>query len=88
MPMQNRSRFRAVDDKLFARQSLPILSEVKFRNFILQRVIRLLSLTRPGSKVHKKRGRISYSHLGINQLGSVYETLLPYRGFFRQGGLV
>ncbi len=75
-------QIRAVDDKLFARQSLEILSEVKFRNFILQRVIRLLSLTRPGSKVHKKRGRISYSHLGINQLGSVYETLLPYRGFF------
>ncbi len=80
-------QIRAVDDKLFARQSLPILSEVKFRNFILQRVIRLLSLTRPGSKVHKKRGRISYSHLGINQLGSVYETLLPYRGFFAKEDL-
>ncbi len=80
-------QIRAVDDKLFARQSLEILSEVKFRNFILQRVIRLLSLTRPGSKVHKKRGRISYSHLGINQLGSVYETLLPYRGFFAKEDL-
>ena len=80
-------QIRAVDDKLFARKSLPILSQVKFRNFILQRVIRLLSLTRPGSKVHKKRGRISYSHLGINQLGSVYETLLPYRGFFAKEDL-
>ena len=80
-------QIRAVDDKLFARQSLEILSEVKFRNFILQRVIRLLSLTRPGSKAHKKRGRISYSHLGINQLGSVYETLLPYRGFFAKEDL-
>ncbi len=80
-------QIRPVDDKLFARQSLEILSEVKFRNFILQRVIRLLSLTRPGSKVHKKRGRISYSHLGINQLGSVYETLLPYRGFFAKEDL-
>ncbi len=54
-------QIRPVDDKLFARQSLPILSRVKFRNFILQRVIRLLSLTRPDSKVHKKRGRISGS---------------------------
>ncbi len=80
-------QIRPVDDKLFARQSLEILSEVKFRNFILQRVIRLLSLTRPGSKAHKKRGRISYSHLGINQLGSVYETLLPYRGFFAKEDL-
>ena len=80
-------QIRPVDDKLFARKSLEILSQVKFRNFILQRVIRLLSLTRPGSKVHKKRGRISYSHLGINQLGSVYETLLPYRGFFAKEDL-
>ena len=80
-------QIRPVDDKLFARQSLEILSQVKFRNFILQRVIRLLSLTRPGSKTHKKRGRISYSHLGINQLGSVYETLLPYRGFFAKEDL-
>ncbi len=80
-------QIRPVDDKLFARKSLPILKEVKFRNFTLQRVIRLLSLTRPDSKAHKKRGRISYSHLGINQLGSVYETLLPYRGSFAKEDL-
>ena len=80
-------QIRPVDNELFDHQSLPILNQVKFRNFILQRVIRLLSLTRPGSKAHKKRGRISYSHLGINQLGSVYETLLPYRGFFAKEDL-
>src|SRR5690606_15935799 len=28
------------------------------------------------------RGRISYAQLGINQLGSVYEGLLSYTGFF------
>ena len=32
----------------------------------------------------KARGRISYANLGINQLGSVYENLLAYRGFYAE----
>ncbi len=40
-----------------------------------------MSLSRPG-KGRKRRGRISYAQLGINQLGAVYEALLSYRGFF------
>jgi hypothetical protein len=32
----------------------------------------------------KNRGRISYANLGINQLGSVYESLLAYRGFYAE----
>ena len=36
-------------------------------------------------KQHKKnRGRISYANLGINQLGSVYESLLAFRGFLAE----
>src|SRR5690554_1701701 len=40
-----------------------------------------MSLTRP-AKGKKRRGRVSYTQLGINQLGAVYEALLSYRGFF------
>ena len=32
----------------------------------------------------KRRGRISYAQLGVNQLGAVYESLLSYRGFFAE----
>jgi hypothetical protein len=56
-----------------------LLNRVRMRNKVLQRVIELLSLSREG---HGRRGRISYSQLGINQLGAVYEGLLSYTGFF------
>jgi hypothetical protein len=54
---------------------------VRFRNSVLQKVIELLSLSRE-SGARKRRGRISYAQLGINQLGAVYEGLLSYSGFF------
>ncbi|MHB1359225.1 MAG: Eco57I restriction-modification methylase domain-containing protein [Rhodocyclaceae bacterium] len=66
---------------LFDPEATPILNSVRLRNRVLQRVIRLMSLSREGSK---KRGRISYGTLGINQLGSVYEALLSFRGFFAE----
>ena len=71
---------------LFDPQRTPLLSKVKFRNKVLQRVIELMSLSRPGNG-NKRRGRISYSQLGINQLGAVYEALLCYRGFFAETDL-
>ena len=55
------------------------LNRVRLRNHVLQRVIELLSLSRAGKG---RRGRISYPQLGISQLGSVYEGLLSYTGFF------
>ncbi|CAB1369115.1 Eco57I restriction-modification methylase domain-containing protein [Denitratisoma oestradiolicum] len=66
---------------LFDPDATPILNSVRLRNRVLQRVIRLMSLSREGSK---RRGRISYGTLGINQLGSVYEALLSFRGFFAE----
>ncbi|MBM7572942.1 Eco57I restriction-modification methylase domain-containing protein [Aquibacillus albus] len=66
---------------LFNTKETPLLSSVKFRNFVLQEVIQLLSLSKEGNK---QRGRISYAQLGINQLGAVYEGLLSYSGFFAQ----
>ncbi|MCB9211529.1 MAG: hypothetical protein H6609_19365, partial [Ignavibacteriales bacterium] len=71
---------RRIDSPLFDDNKLHILGKVKFRNFIWQDIIRQLSLSQ---KVRgKARGRISYANLGINQLGSVYEGLLSYKGFF------
>ena len=72
---------RPLDSKLFAQESTPLLSKTRLRDSVLQKVIRLMSLTRP-AKGRKRRGRISYGQLGVNQLGEVYEALLSYRGFF------
>ena len=76
---------------LFDPERTPILSSVKLRNHVLQRVIELMSLTSGRSKSKrrktKRRGRVSYSQLGINQLGAVYEALLSYRGFFAETDL-
>ncbi len=71
---------------LFDRRLTPILNRVRFRNHVLQKIIRLMSLSRP-AKGKKHRGRVSYAELGINQLGAVYEALLSYRGFFAKEDL-
>ena len=75
-----------LDSHLFNPKYTPLLNRVKFSNQTLQRIIELMSLTRPGQG-KKRRGRVSYSQLGINQLGAVYEALLSYRGFFAQTDL-
>ncbi|MGG4489718.1 Eco57I restriction-modification methylase domain-containing protein [Metabacillus idriensis] len=74
-------RIDGLQSPLFDPKQTPLLSSVKFRNYFLQEVIQLLSLSKQGSK---QRGRISYAQLGINQLGAVYEGLLSYSGFFAQ----
>ncbi|BAU65478.1 hypothetical protein STA3757_28650 [Stanieria sp. NIES-3757] len=70
---------------LFDPARLSLLNKVKFRNVVLRRVIELMSLSRASSG--KRRGRISYAQLGINQLGAVYEALLCFRGFFAEEDL-
>ena len=70
---------------LFDASRTPHLNTVVFTNQTLQDVIRKMSLAETASGKGKRRirtGRISYAHLGINQLGAVYEALLSYRGFF------
>jgi hypothetical protein len=80
---RNRSfKVRHLDSPLFDDGKLEILPHVKIRNIIWQDVICQLSLSR--KQKGKSRGRISYSNLGINQLGSVYESLLAFRGFFAE----
>jgi len=75
-------RIRHIDSPMFDDTKLHHLSNVKFRNYVWQDVICQLSLSRQQNK--KARGRISYANLGINQLGSVYESLLAYRGFYAE----
>jgi hypothetical protein len=75
-------KIRHIDSPLFDNKKLNHLGEVKFRNFVWQDVICQLSLSK--KQRGKIRGRISYANLGINQLGSVYESLLAYRGFYAE----
>lgn len=76
----------SLQSHLFNPERTQLLNRVKFRNFVLQRVLELLSLSRPRGG-RERRGRISYAQLGINQLGAVYEGLLSYRGFFAETDL-
>jgi hypothetical protein len=71
---------------LFAPHGAPRLARVKLRNEVLQRVVRLLSLS-PEGNGKAGRGRISYAELGIGELGAVYEGLLSYSGFFAREAL-
>ena len=73
-------RMKPLQGDVFNPAFTPLLSRMKFRNSVLQRVLELLSLSRPVGG--RSRGRISYRELGINQLGAVYEGLLSYTGFF------
>jgi hypothetical protein len=60
---------------------------LRIPNHLLQEVIQKLSLTAV-AKFGRSRGRISYRTLGIEQLGSVYESLLSYSGFFATETLI
>ncbi|MBU2521835.1 MAG: hypothetical protein KKD50_06370, partial [Proteobacteria bacterium] len=75
-PDHNIFRISPLRSHLFDLKQTPLLNRVKLRNFVLQRIIELMSLSRPTRGRNNRRGRISYSQLGINQLGAVYEALL------------
>jgi hypothetical protein len=75
-------KVRHIDSPIFDDGKLNHLHKVKFRNKVWQDIICRLSLSK--QQKGKNRGRISYANLGINQLGSVYESLLAYRGFYAE----
>ena len=75
-------RVRHIDSPLFDDSKLHHLAPVRFRNEKWQQIICALSLSK--KQRGRGRGRISYANLGINQLGSVYESLLAYRGFYAE----
>ena len=84
-PFHDSFRLTPLKAHLFDPARMPLLSRVRFRNVVLRQVIELMSLTRGGKG--KRRGRVSYAQLGINQLGAVYEALLSFRGFFAEEDL-
>lgn len=75
-------KVRHIDSPIFDERKLHHLQKVKFRNRVWQDIICRLSLSK--QQRNRARGRISYANLGINQLGSVYESLLAYRGFYAE----
>lgn len=81
-PINKSFKVRHIDSPLFNNAALNQLATVKFRNKVWQDILCRLSLSK--EKKGKPRGRISYANLGINQLGSVYESLLAYRGFYAE----
>ena len=70
---------------IFDPERTALIEKAHLRNGKLLQIINLMSLSRSGKG--QRRGRISYSNLGVNQLGAVYEALLSYRGFFAEEDL-
>jgi hypothetical protein len=84
--LKNGFKMRPLDSPLFDNDALIHLQGIQFSNKVLQEIVVRLSLSERTK--NKGRGRISYSNLGINQLGSVYESLLSYSGFFAREDLI
>ena len=82
----NTFEMRALDTELFDEHRTPLLARTRLRDGVMQRVVESLSLTSK-TKGSKRRGRVSYGQLGINQLGEVYESLMSFRGFFAKEDL-
>lgn len=73
----------ALKAHIFDPEYTKLITKAKLRNSAMLQIVDLMSISRPsGSK--ERRGRISYSALGINQMGAVYEALLSYRGFIAE----
>lgn len=71
---------------IFDPQYTKLINDAKLRNVTMLKIVDLMSISRPSS-ARERRGRISYSALGINQMGAVYEALLSYRGFIAEEDL-
>lgn len=72
---------------IFDPEYTKMITAAKLRNRCMLRIVDLMSLTRQSGRRNSRRGRISYSNLGINQMGAVYEALLSYRGFIAEQDL-
>ncbi|TGG96238.1 MAG: class I SAM-dependent DNA methyltransferase [Aphanocapsa feldmannii 277cV] len=84
-PFHDSFRLTPLKAHLFDPERMPLLTRVRFRNVVMREIIELMSLT--GKQRGRRRGRVSYAQLGINQLGAVYEALLSFRGFFAEEDL-
>jgi hypothetical protein len=68
---------------IFDPEYTPLITAAKLRNSVMLKIIDRMSISRPSGR-NERAGRISYSMLGINQMGAVYEALLSYRGFIAE----
>jgi len=81
--MHDAFTIEALKAHIFDPEYTKLITKAKIRNCAMLQIIDLMSISRPGSS-KQRRGRISYSALGINQMGAVYEALLSYRGFIAE----
>lgn len=72
---------------IFDPEYTSMVTAASIRNSVMLRIVDLMSVTRESGKKNARRGRISYTNLGINQMGAVYEALLSYRGFIAEQDL-
>lgn len=70
---------------IFDPERTELIEEARLRDSVMLNIIDLMSVTEAGKGKRggksKRKQRISYAALGINQMGAVYEALLSYRGF-------
>ena len=78
-------RLPALKSHLFDPNRTALLNGVKLRNVVLRQILELMSLSQAAG--NRRRGRISYAQLGVNQLGEVYEGLLSLSAFFAEEDL-
>lgn len=76
----------ALKAHIFDPEYTKLITKAKLRNSAMLQIVDLMSISRPRNSKERK-GRISYSALGINQMGAVYEALLSYRGFIAKEDL-
>ena len=72
---------------LFDPERTPLFNQSRIPNSVWQKIIYSLSIGETGTGKRKRKGRISYAQLGIQQLGAVYEALLSYTGFYAKEDL-
>ncbi|GEP27809.1 class I SAM-dependent DNA methyltransferase [Cryobacterium levicorallinum] len=77
--------FDSLKADLFLPKATTYINEVGLGNEAVQNVLRHLLLSKEVKG--RDRGFISYSELGINQLGAVYEGLMSYTGFFAESDM-
>ena len=71
--------FPSLGSTLFAGSACPMLDRAHVSDHTLQQVLANLCFTQ--EQRGRSRQSLSYSALGINQLGAVYEGLMAYKGF-------
>jgi hypothetical protein len=71
--------FPGLRSTLFGPHASPLVDRAHLPDEVLQQVLAHLCFTR--ERAGARRQSVSYSTLGVNQLGAVYEGLMAYSGF-------